>query len=420
MKNLLGTRCLICGDERRFGLDATICPKCQGNLELVYDLEQTARLLNRERLEGKGPWDMWRYAPILPLDPGLEPPPLTVGWTPLLPAYWMGRQLGVGRLFIKDEGRNPSGSLKDRASALVLMGALASDAPAVVGASTGNAGSSMACLAAAAGMPCFILVPAAAPRAKLAQLMAFGARLIPVAGTYDQAFDLSLELSQRTGWFSRSTGFNPLTREGKKTCALEIWEQLGYRAPDWVFVSVGDGNIISGLHKGFRDLRGMGLIHKMPRLCAVQAEGSAAVARTIEALGVGAITPPGEIEVTPVSADTCADSISVDLPRDGVAAVRAVQESGGAALQLPDEAIVAAIPKLGAATGVFGEPAGAASVAGLVAAARQGLVGVDDTVVCVVTGNGLKDIDGTLKAVEMPEPVEPDLASVLSRLGIQS
>jgi len=418
MNNVLGTRCLVCGDQRSFGLDATICPRCQGNLELVYDLERASEQLTRERTEGHGPWDLWRYAPILPVDPGLEPPPLAVGWTPLLPAYWLGRQLGVGRLLVKDEGRNPSGSLKDRASALVLMGALASDAPAVVGASTGNAGSSMACLAAAAGLPCFILVPADAPKAKLTQAMVFGARLIPVDGSYDQAFDLSLELSHHTGWFSRSTGFNPLTREGKKTCALEIWEQLGYRVPDWVFVSVGDGNIISGLHKGFRDLRGMGLIERLPRICAVQSEGSAAVAQAVAALGEGAITPPGEIEVAAVEADTRADSISVDLPRDGVAAVRAVQESGGAALQVPDEQILGAIPMLGSATGVFGEPAGAASVAGLITAANEGLVGKDDTVVCVITGNGLKDVDGALETVQVPEPVKPSIGAVLGRLGI--
>ena len=418
MKNVLGTRCLACGDQRRFGLDATICPGCQGNLELVYDLDRAASQMDRASLEGHGPWDLWRYAPILPLDPGLEPPALAVGWTPLLPAYWLGRKLGVGRLLIKDEGRNPSGSLKDRASALVLMGALACDAPAVVGASTGNAGSSMACLAAAAGLPCFILVPADAPKAKLVQLMTFGARLIPVQGTYDQAFDLSLELSRHTGWFSRSTGFNPLTREGKKTCALEIWEQLGYRAPDWVFVSVGDGNIISGLHKGFRDLRGMGLIHRLPRLCAVQAQGSAAVSRAVERLGAGAITPPGEITVDAVKAETCADSISVDLPRDGLAAVRAVQESGGAALQLNDDDILRTIPMLGSATGVFGEPAGAASVAGLANAATHGLIGTDDTAVCVITGSGLKDVDSAQKAVKMPEPVEPTMAAVLARLGM--
>ncbi len=421
MNNVLGTRCLVCGDERRFGLASTICPECHGNLDLVYDYAAIGTQMSRKRLEGRGPNNIWRYAGLLPLDPSLEPPSLQVGWTPMLPAWWLGRRLGVGQLMVKDEGRNPSGSLKDRASALVLMGALAHNSPAVVGASTGNAGSSMACLAAAAALPCFILVPADAPRAKMAQLLAFGARLIPVLGTYDQAYDLSLELSRRTGWFSRSTGFTPLTREGKKTCALEIWEQLGYQAPDWVFVSVGDGNIISGLHKGFRDLLAMGLIHRLPRLCAVQAEGSAAVANVISALDAkdGELTPPREIQIQPVQAETCADSISVDQPRDGVAAVRAIQESGGAAVKVPDQQILASIPLVGSGTGVFGEPAGVASVAGLITAKDEGLVGPDDTVVCVITGSGLKDVEGALESVVLPEPVPPVLESVLDRLGLE-
>jgi len=408
----------VCGDERGFGLEATVCPLCHGNLDLVYDYPSICDRMNREALEGRGPESLWRYAPLLPLSPGLEPPALQLGWTPLVPAWWLGRRLGVGNLLIKDEGRNPSGSLKDRASAVVLMGALASGSPAVVGASTGNAGSSMACLAASAALPCFILVPADAPQAKLAQLLAFGAQLIPVSGTYDQAYDLSLELSRRTGWFSRSTGFSPLTREGKKTCALEIWEQLGYQAPDWVFVSVGDGNIISGLHKGFRDLKALGLIAELPRLCAVQSAGSAAVANAVAAMKDSGTDDATTIRIEAVQADTCADSISVDLPRDGVAAVRAVLESGGAALTVQDEQILACIPLVGSSTGVFGEPAGVAPVAGLMAAREQGLVGEDDTVVCVVTGSGLKDVQGVLRAVSLPEPVPPVMESLLDRLGI--
>lgn len=418
MNHILGTRCLVCGDERRFSLDSTICSVCHGNLDLVYNHWAAGDRVSQQLLQGNGSLSIWRYAPLLPLDQGLEPPSLRVGWTPLVPAWSLGRHLGVGRLMLKDEGRNPSGSLKDRASAMVLMGALGSGSRAVVGASTGNAGSSMACLCAAVGLPCILLVPATAPPAKLAQALAFGARLIPVQGSYDQAFDLSLELSQRTGWYSRSTGFSPLTREGKKTCALEIWEQLGHKAPDWVFVSVGDGNIISGLHKGFRDLLDLGLIPRLPRLCAVQAERSAAVANAVAALEDKELASPKEIVIRPVHADTCADSISVDLPRDGVAAVRAVLESEGAAVTVSDEEILAAIPMVAASAGVFGEPAGVASVAGLMAAREKRLVSQDDTVVCVITGNGLKDVYGAMRSVTMPDPVEPEIEAVVERLGI--
>lgn len=415
MDHVLGTRCLRCGDEQSFSLLATRCDSCEGNLEVVYDYPRIRdRFSQRTQVADKDP-SLFRYLPLLPVDPQADRPPLAPGFTPLLRADRLGRHLGLARLMLKDEGRNPSGSLKDRASTTVLLGARAAGISTVVGASTGNAGSSMACLCASMGQRCVIFVPADAPQAKLAQILSFGALVVPVRGTYDQAFDLSLEVGALRGWYSRSTGFNPLTREGKKTCALEIWEQLGFRTPDWVFVSVGDGNILSGLHKGFRDLLALGYIEKLPRLGAVQAEGSAAVARTLARLGPGP-TPPSSIEVETVAASTCADSISVDLPRDGLAAVRAVQESAGAAVVVSDADILEAIPLVAHLSGVFGEPAGVASVAGLARACREGLVQPGDEVVCVVTGSGLKDIKGALRAVSLPPPVEPTVEAVLTRL----
>jgi threonine synthase len=389
-----GTRCLVCADERPFDLKTTTCPRCGGNVEVLLDHGQLSGRLTPQSLRADPDGSMWRYGALLPLDPGLPRPPLSIGWTPLVPAPRLARELGLERLLLKDEGRNPSGSLKDRASATVLLGARQAGVDTVVGASTGNAGSSMACLAASVGLRCVIYVPATAPRAKLAQLAAFGAEVRAVDGSYDQAFDLSLEACRREGWYSRSTGFNPLTREGKKTCALEIWEQLGYRVPDWVLVSVGDGNIISGLHKGFCDLLSLGLIDRLPRLGAVQSSGSNAVTRTLERLGTEAPTPPDQIRIQPLrGASTRADSICVDLPRDGVAAVRAVQESRGIPIQVPDSRILEAVTLVARTTGVFGEPAGVASVAGLARALQTHHIDPRETVVCVITGNGLKDVD---------------------------
>ena len=415
--NVNSARCISCGQQRPFTLELTLCPACGGNLDLQYDSDAVRKQLTPQRLAEDPDHTLWRYGPLLPLALDEAPTPLTVGWTPLVPAPRLGRRLGLTRLALKDEGRNPSGSLKDRASAMVLAGALAGGRDRVVGASTGNAGSSMACLCASVGLGCVIFVPASAPRAKLAQLLSFGAQVVPVDGSYDQAFDLSQAVARRLDWYSRSTGYNPVTREGKKTCALEIWEQLGHQAPDWVFVSVGDGNIISGLHKGFTDLLDLGLIERLPRLAAVQSTASAAVARAVARLAPAATFDPRNVNIEPVNATTRADSISVDLPRDGLAAVRAVVQSGGVALELEDAQIMAAISLVSASSGVFGEPAGVASVAGLQLARQQGLVADDDQVVCVITGSGLKDVDAALATVDLPDPVPVDLEAIVSTLA---
>jgi threonine synthase len=414
---VLGTRCVICGDEAALRPETTVCGRCSGNLDIVYDYAALRPIITRDRLESSPDRSIFRYAPLLPLGEATPRLPLEIGSTPLMRARRLGELIGLPRLLLKDEGRNPSGSLKDRASAVVLLGALEEGRRAVVGASTGNAGSSMACLAASVGLDCVILVPATAPPAKLAQLLSFGAKVLPVRGTYDQAFDLSLELAARFGWCSRSTGYNPRTREGKKTCALEIWEQLGYTLPDWVFVSVGDGNILSGLHKGFCDLQRLGLTSRVPRLCAVQSSASNAIARAVAAHAASRPTPPSEITIAPVHATTRADSIGVDLPRDGVAAVRAVQESEGAAMEVDDAEILSAIPLVAAASGVFGEPAAVASVAGLRRALARGLVATHETVVCVITGSGLKDVAAALEVSALPPAIEPTIEALIAAWG---
>jgi threonine synthase len=305
-------------------------------------------------------------------------------------------------LYFKDDGRNPSASFKDRAGAVALARALELGHRVVTGASTGNAASSMSCLAAALNVKTVIFVPETAPVAKIAQLLVFGSKVIAVKGTYDQAFDLCLKATEEYGWYNRNTGFNPFTREGKKTCSFEIIEQLGFQCPDKVFVSVGDGNILTGLWKGFRDFHALGLIDKLPQLIAVQAGKSDAVKRAFESDGV----------IRAVSGETLADSISVSLPRDGVAAVRALKESNGFAIAVSDQEVLEAIPLLARAEGVFAEPAGAAAVAGLRKAVQEGHVRSDEKVVAVITGNGLKDVASAMKAVGKPFSVEPDLEAL--------
>lgn len=406
MRRALGLRCICCAAEHAAqGPEQParyVCEACGGNVEVTYDHAAIGRELTRASLAADPDPTVWRYQALLPVDPGPDAARLDVGGTPLSPAPALGAKLGLSKLWLKDETRHPSASLKDRASAIVLAVARARGERVVAGASTGNAASSLACLAARTGTSTVIFVPESAPAAKLAQILLFGANVIAVRGTYDQAFDLCLEACSRYGWYNRNTGLNPFTREGKKTCAFEIVEQLGWRVPDWVAVSVGDGNILSGLHKGFEELRAVGLVDRVPRLLAVQAEHSDAVKRAFEGDGV----------IRAVSGQTIADSISVSVPRDGDAAVRALRATRGAAVAVSDDAILAAMRELARAEGLFAEPAAAATIAGLRAATRDGRVGADEMVVAVVTGSGLKDVASAMRAAGSAHVIDPDLGAL--------
>jgi threonine synthase len=328
----------------------------------------------------------------------IEAPP--VGWTPLIRARRLEERLGLEALYIKDDGRNPSASFKDRASAIALVRARELGVELVTGASTGNAASSTAVLAAGmGGMRTRIFIPKDAPEAKVAQLLAFGAEVLAVDGTYDDAFDLCLAATERFGWYNRNTGYNPFTREGKKSVSFEICEQLGWEVPDLVVVPVGDGNIISGVWKGFCDLRAIGFIDRLPRLLAVQAEKSDAVVSALE----------GDGTIRPVSGETVADSISVGLPRDGEAAVQAIQESGGFGVRVSDEEILEAILSIARGAGVFGEPAGVTPFAGLAkAAGKGGPIEPSSKIVLLMTGNGLKDVASVTRVTGEARLIPPD------------
>ena len=274
-------------------------------------------------------------------------------------------------------------------------------------ASTGNAGASLACLSAALGVPCHIFVPETAPRAKVAQLLIFGADVLAVRGSYSEAFSLCVEASDRFGWYNRNTGYNPYTVEGKKTVALEIAEQLGWEPPDTVIVAVGDGCILSGVWKGFTDLHRLGWISRLPRLVAAQAEGSQAIKDAFD----------GDGTIRPVVEDTLADSISVALPRNGVMAVQDLRASGGAAVSVSDGEILEAMPLLGRTAGLFAEPAAAAAVAALVKLVDRGDVSPAERIVVVATGHGLKDVDAALQAVDPPEPLDCSIDAVEERVA---
>lgn len=397
-----GFECVVCG--RRHGPKETdsVCLGCGGNLEVVYDLARAKAGLTRKKLALDGERTLWRYEALLPITGHAGMPAVPVGWTPLFKADRLAKTLGLRAVWLKDEGRGASASLKDRASAVVVARALQEKRRVVAVASTGNAAASLACLAAGTAARAVIFVPKTAPPAKLAQLSVFGARVVTVEGTYDDAFELCLQACAEYGWYNRSTGRNPYTREGKKTAAFELCEQLGWQVPDLVVVPVGDGNILSGVWKGLREFRALGLIDRLPRLVAAQAEGSDSVARAVADGGAP----------RPCAARTLADSISVSLPKDGVAAVRAVRESGGFAVRVADSEILAAMRELARGANVFAEPAAAAGYAALAKAARSGLARPRDTAAVLVTGNGLKDSAAALKAGGPPLRIEPTLPAL--------
>ncbi len=430
MTNFLGYKCSLCGAEYAPDEVQYVCPRhgAMGNLDVVIDYAAINRAASPQAVAAGRDQSLWRYLPLLPVgDPGFAGTPLrSAGWTPLFEAGRLALSLGLRRLFLKDDGRNPTASLKDRASAVVVARAREIRAPVIAAASTGNAGAALAGMAAAVAQPAVILAPETAPQAKVAQLLMFGARVLLVRGNYDQAFDLTLEASREFGWYCRNTGYNPFTLEGKKTAAFEICEQLTWAqnpnfqnrksqvqnqtwaAPDRIFVSVGDGNIISGLHKGLKDLLALGWIDKMPKLMGVQAQGSAACANAWAA---------NTEVITPVAAQTLADSISVDLPRDGVRAVRAVRETGGAYLQVSDDEILDAMRALARGAAVFAEPAGATAYAGLAQMAQTGRLDPEETVVVLNTGNGLKDVKSAMQAAGAAVKIEPTLAAVKHAIG---
>ena len=409
MNTTLGYRCSICGVE--YSPDEVIynCLKDGGNLNVILDYTRISRTYSPENIYTSNEFSLWRYLPLLPVpDPGGENTPLhSAGWTPVYGSHVLANHLGINNLWIKDESRNPTASFKDRASAIVVARAREIGAEIVVTASTGNAGAALAGMAAAIGQKAVIFAPRTAPPAKIAQLLIYGASVYLVDGTYDDAFDLTIQASSEFGWYCRNTGYNPFTAEGKKTAALEIWEWMVHLQPALskplsVFVSVGDGNIISGLHKGFIDLIKLGWLESMPRIFGVQAEGSAAIANAYFA---------NTEQITPVRSHTIADSISVDLPRDGVRAIRAARETGGGYIMVSDDMIVSAIATLGK-VGIFAEPAGAASYAGLVKAIRSGILQPDEPVLVINTGSGLKDVRAAMQAVKEPLIIEPTLTAL--------
>jgi threonine synthase len=307
---------------------------------------------------------------------------------------------------VKDEGRNPTASFKDRASALGVVKAMEKKAARITCASTGNAASSLAGFAAAVGLPATIFVPARAPEAKVAQLLVFGAQVFQVRGTYDQAWELCMQASAEFGWYNRNCAINPYLIEGKKTVSLELAEQFARLTPgsfpDWVVVSVGDGCTVGGVWKGLREMHALGFIQRLPRILGVQADGCKPFVTAWKA----------QTGLIPCEANTLADSIAVGHPRNFAKGMSAITESGGAFISVTDEEILGSIPLLAQTAGVFGEPAGVAGAAGVMRGVATGVIHRSESVALVMTGNGLKDIQSAMHAVGKTIAVRPEMEEV--------
>jgi threonine synthase len=400
-----GFKCYVCGGVYEYG-NALTCPRCGigGILDVRYAYDKAAPVL-RSQLADR-PFDHWRYRELLPVSRDLPVPHLHVGWTPLIQVPRLAHALGARKLLLKDDSRNPTSSFKDRASSVGVMKAMEFGFDTIACASTGNAASSLSGLAAATGLASYIFVPERAPEPKVTQLLIFGATVLRVRGTYEQAFDLCREACKEFKWYNRNSGTNPFLVEGKKTAGLEIAEQCREHLPDWVVVSVGDGCTIGGIGKGLREMKALGFIDRVPRLLGVQAEGARPI---VDAFRNGA-------DLVPSGTNTIADSIAVGTPRNWRRAIDEIRKSGGDMIAVTDPEILDAMRMTARLAGVFGEPAGIAGVAGLRRAIEEGIVKKNESALVVVTGNGLKDIQSAQQAAGQPLDIEPRLESLSEAL----
>ncbi len=399
---LTGLRCIICGATYEHGNIFT-CPICgeQGVLDVQYNYESISPHLTSSTLCQRAQTH-WRYRELLPVSPDIALPPLHIGWTPIYEVQRLAQAVGIKKLFLKDDGRNPTNSFKDRASSVGVMKALEFGFDTIACASTGNAASSLAGISAAVGLKSYIFVPQRAPEPKITQLLIFGATVLKVQGTYEQAFDLCKQACDKFGWYNRNSGTNPFLVEGKKTAGLEIAEQFGKDIPDWVVVSVGDGCTIGGIGKGLQEMRRLGFIERVPKLLGVQAEGAKPM---LEAFKSGK-------DLIPSDTNTIADSIAVGTPRNWRRAIQQIKASHGDMIAVSDDEILDAMRLTARLGGVFGEPAGVAGVAGLKKAIAQGIVKPKESAVAVITGNGLKDIQSAKQAAGKAINVEPSLEAL--------
>jgi threonine synthase len=405
MSKIIKLKCVKCGREYGASEIQYTCVDCgiDGILDVVLDYDSIKKEMTHEYFKRNSDFSLWRYLPAIPIDDPKGIQPLHVGWTPLYEINKLAAETGLKSFYLKDDSRNPTASLKDRASAVGVAKAIELGRDVICTASTGNAASSLSGFAASAGIKTFIFVPETAPEAKVTQLLIYGSNVFLVKGTYDVAVELCFKAADEFGWYNRSCAINPYLVEGKKTIAYEICEQLGWKAPDIAVVAVGDGCSIGGVWKGFKECYQLGLIDKLPKIVGIQAVNSNPVTRAFE-------KKTYEFEYR--RPETIADSISVGIPRNGIKALNAVNESNGFMVDVSDSEILAAMKVLAQRTGVFGEPAGVTSFAGILKMKELGMLRGDEKVVSIVSGSGLKDIKSAAMAAGKASVIEPEIDEV--------
>ena len=407
MEHVTHLECVICGEEYDPNQIIYTCDNeegVRGILEVKYDYDAIHDDFDAE-LDGNIP-SQWKYEPFLPVAADADRVTLNEGGTDLFDAPRLSDQLGVETL-VKDDGRNPTGCFKDRASSVAVTKARHAGRDIITCASTGNAAASLSGYAARGGLDCRIFVPGDAPEGKLAQPLVYGADVLAVEGSYDEAYDLSVEVTEEYGWYNRNAAINPFQVEGKRTVGHELAEQSVVRGevPDWLVFSMGDGCTIAGAWKGFREFYDLGYVEDHPKMLGVQAEGAPAIHEAFHA---------GDADEY---AETVADSISVGRPRNTVKACRALEESGGTSVLVSDEEILAGEVLLGSSEGIYAEPAAATPVAGVKEALARGIIDPGETVVIASTGFGLKDTKSARQATGDVERIRPSLDEVTKLYG---
>lgn len=406
MKDDFKYKCGNCGQIYNIEKDIMLCPGCREEFIKGKPLKGVLKVQLPDRLRNSlAEKEKINVFDFLPIEEKFFPP-ISVGNTPLIQAKNIQKELGFENIYLKFDGTNPTGSFKDRASYLVSAFAKKNNLNEIVVASTGNAASSMAGIAAAAGQKTFIFMPESAPKAKLVQCLQYGAELIPIKGDYDTAFDLSLEFSRRTGFLNRNTAYNPLTIEGKKTVSFELCEQMSGREIDYVFLPVGDGVILSGVIKGFSDMKYLGVIKNLPKIIGVQAEKSSFIYNAFY---------KGQFDLN-YKASTIADSISVNTARNGYTAVNDLKSAEGEMILVSDDEILSAQNYVSKMSGIFCEPSSAASFAGFLK--FKGSISKNKSVVLLLTGHGLKDIDSAVKSIKFPKIFEADIDYIIDNINL--
>lgn len=387
------------------------CPACGSHLEVRYAYDRMDPPKIRAELENAR--SFWDYRSLLPVpDQGSE---ITLGEgnTPLLKSVRLGGQLGIG-LYFKDETRNPTGAFKDRPNAVGISAAKSMGIRTVTIASTGNGAASLAAYAARDGMDCYVFVPHTTPAPKLAQAGVYGAQIVRVKGDYSKAYQLALAAAQSFHWGNlTSTYLNPFTLEGDKTIAYELFFQMNRQTPDWIVVPLGAGAMLTGIYKGFQELRFFGLTDKLPRMIGVQADGCAPIIRAFE---MGKSSVQAWERPQTVAGGIC-DPLE-GYTEDGERTLQSIRASGGCGVMVSDPEIMQALRQLAQKEAVFCEPASAASQAAVCKLVQKGIIRANETVVDIITGHGLKDIECVMTTQESVDAIEPDLKALCEQYKI--